>query len=66
MSRFRLLYEGQILATIKGDPLTAFGAIHRHAVCYSKDTPLVIETFQDGEWRRLYDDDEWRGVTCAD
>ena len=23
--------------------------------------PLVIETFQGGEWRRLYEDDEWRG-----
>lgn len=61
MTRYRLKSAGQILTTLSGDPLDAFGAIHRAAGRYSRGTPLAIEVWQDGEWRRLYADDEWRG-----
>lgn len=62
MTDFRLRAEGQIVAGTSDDNrLRAFADIHNYASLYTKDTPLVIEVRQDGEWRKLYADDEWRG-----
>lgn len=66
MTRFRLKFGEQILADVQGDPLDAFGDIHRAAGRYDRATPLTIEVWQDSEWRRLYADDEWRGPIAAE